>query len=613
MFRPKNEFYLFLGRFLFYKKGAVCMRAEEMRLMYVKFFEERGHKEIASASLIPDNDPSVLFTTAGMHPLVPYLLGERHPMGKRLVSVQKCIRTDDIDEVGDGFHHTYFEMLGNWSLDDYFKEESIQMSFDFLTEVVGIPVEKLAVTVFEGDEQIPKDEEAYACWKRVGLKDSQIYCYDMKENWWGPAGETGPCGPDTEIFYDMGTDFCGSDCGPACKCGKFVEIWNNVFMQYNKLPDGSFVLLDQKNVDTGMSLERILAIYNRMENNYETDLFAPIIEKIESLTGSVCSKENMREYRIISDHMRAIVFILGDYKKVGPSNTGQGYILRRLIRRVIRLIKKMGVSENILPHITEVIISINTPTYTELSDNQDFIYEQLEKEFTLFSKTLDSGLKVAEKTLSILKSGECLDGGAAFRLFDTYGFPLEFTEELAKEKGISIDVAGFQKHLSEHQERSRSGAQGLFKGGLADQSGQAARLHTATHLLNNALHTVLGNSVSQRGSNINAERLRFDFSFERKMTKDEINAVSEIVNEAISKAINVDCNEMTVAEAIASGAIGVFEKKYGEIVKVYTIDGYSKEICGGPHAQNTSELGAFRIIKEESSASGVRRIKAVIE
>jgi len=589
------------------------MRAEEMRHMYIKFFEERGHKEIASASLIPDDDPSVLFTTAGMHPLVPYLLGERHPMGKRLVNVQKCIRTDDIDEVGDGFHHTFFEMLGNWSLDDYFKEESIQMSFDFLTKVVGIPIYKLAVTVFEGNGQIPKDEEAYECWKQVGLSNNQIYFYDMKENWWGPAGETGPCGPDTEIFFDMGTNFCGSDCGPACKCGKFVEIWNNVFMQYNKLPDGSFALLDQKNVDTGMSLERILAIYNRMENNYETDLFMPIIEKIESLTGLACSKANIREFRIISDHMRAVVFILGDNKNVSPSYTGQGYILRRLIRRVIRLVKKMGVSENILPIIAEVIISLYAPVYTELSDNQDFIYKQLEKEFALFNKTLDSGLRVAEKTLSALKSGECLDGGIAFKLFDTYGFPLEFTQELAKEKGISIDIEGYQKHLSDHQERSRSGAQGLFKGGLLDQSGQTARLHTATHLLNDALRKVLGESVAQRGSNINAERLRFDFSFERKMTKEELNAVSEIVNEAISKSISVDCVEMTTEEAIASGATGVFEKKYGEIVKVYTVDGYSREICGGPHAQNTKELGLFKIIKEESSASGVRRIKAVLD
>ena len=588
------------------------MRAEEMRRMYVEFFKERGHKEIASASLIPENDPSVLFTTAGMHPLVPYLLGERHPMGKRLVSVQKCIRTDDIEEVGDGFHHTYFEMLGNWSLGDYSKEESIQMSYTFLTDVVGIPIDKLAVTVFEGFEQIPKDTEAYEIWKRVGLNDNQIFYYGMKENWWGPAGETGPCGPDTEIFYDMGTDFCNEDCGPACKCGKFVEIWNNVFMQYNKLHDGSFAMLDQKNVDTGMSLERILAIYNHMESNYETDMFAPIIQSIESLTNTVCSKENTREYRIIADHMRAVTFILGDYKKIAPSNTGQGYILRRLIRRVIRLIKMMGVSENILPQIAEIIISINDFTYPELSENQDFILEQLDKEFSLFNKTLDGGLKEAGKVLSTIKSGECLDGGMAFRLFDTFGFPLEFTEELAKEKGISVDLEGFKEHLLLHQEKSRSGAQGLFKGGLADHSEQTAKLHTATHLLNGALRKVLGDGVYQRGSNINAERLRFDFSFERKMTNDELNMVNRIVNQAISDNIDVICEEMPVDEAVASGAIGVFESKYAELVKVYIIGEYSKEICGGPHASNTSELKSFKILKEESSSAGVRRIKAVI-
>ena len=588
------------------------MRADEMRLMYVKFFEERGHKAIASASLIPDNDPSVLFTTAGMHPLVPYLLGERHPMGKRLVSVQKCIRTDDIEEVGDGFHHTYFEMLGNWSLGDYFKEESIFMSYAFLTDVIGIPADRLAVTVFEGFERIPKDDEAYEIWKRAGLNDSQIYFYGMKENWWGPAGTTGPCGPDTEIFYDAGTDLCGADCGPACDCGKFVEIWNNVFMQYNKLPDGSFAMLGQKNVDTGMSLERILAIFNKSENNYETDMFAPIIRCIESLTGAVYSKDNMREFRIIADHMRAVTFILGDHKKIAPSNTGQGYILRRLIRRVIRLIKMMGATDNLLPWIAEAVILINAPVYRELSDNQTFIFEQLEREFALFGKTLDVGLRAAEKILSNYKCGGRLEGGMAFRLFDTFGFPIELTRELADEKGVSVDIEGFYKHLAEHQEKSRSAAQGLFKGGLADRSEQAARLHTATHLLNGALRKILGGEVTQRGSNINAERLRFDFSFSRKMTEEEISAVNQMVNQAITDDINVVCEEMPVEEAVGSGATGVFDKKYGEIVKVYTIGDYSREICGGPHADSTGELKAFKIIKEESSSAGVRRIKAVI-
>ena len=596
------------------------MQADEMRLMYVKFFEERGHKEIASASLIPDNDPSVLFTTAGMHPLVPYLLGERHPMGKRLVSIQKCIRTDDIEEVGDGFHHTFFEMLGNWSLGDYFKEESIKMSYDFLTDVVGIPADKLAVTIFEGyeqsatrGEQIPKDEEAYQYWKQVGLNDNQIYYYGMKENWWGPAGETGPCGPDTEMFFDMGTDFCGEGCGPACSCGKFVEIWNNVFMQYNKLADGSLAILDRKNVDTGMSLERILAIYNHMGSNYETDLLAPIIMKLVSLTGLAYTAENQREFRIVTDHMRAVTFILGDYKKISPSNTGQGYVLRRLIRRVIRTLKTMGLSENALLQIAETIITLNAAVYPELSENQEYIVEQLDKEFDVFSRTLGNGLKAAAIALSALRPGERLSGSEAFRLFDTFGFPLELTEELAKEKGVSIDKESFMNHLTIHQEKSRSSAQGLFKGGLADNSEQTARLHTATHLLNGALQTVLGSGVAQRGSNINAERLRFDFSFERKMTEDELRRVSGIVNEAICMGVDVICEEMPVEYATASGAIGVFDKKYGEVVKVYSIGEYSKEICGGPHASNTSELKSFRILKEESSSSGVRRIKAVIE
>ena len=588
------------------------MLAGEMRRLYVKFFEERGHREIASASLIPENDPSVLFTTAGMHPLVPYLLGEPHPMGKRLVSVQKCVRTDDIDEVGDGFHHTYFEMLGNWSLGDYFKEESIHMSMEFLTGVLGIPIEKLAATVFEGFGQIPADREAYEIWRHAGLRGDQLYYYGMKENWWGPAGETGPCGPDTEIFYDTGAAFCGGGCGPACGCGKFVEIWNNVFMQYNKLADGSFVMLGQKNVDTGMSLERILAVYNGMESNYETDVFAPIIKKIESLTGLAYPGDKTREFRIIADHVRAAAFILGDGKMIAPSNTGQGYIIRRLIRRAIRLIKMMGAPGEILTPIAETVISVNAPVYPELFENRGFIEEQLGAECSLFSKTLENGLKAAEKILSARGEGGVLDGETVFRLFDTFGFPPEFTRELADEKGIAIDYEGFRERLAAHQELSRSAAQGLFKGGLASRSEKAARLHTATHLLNGALRAVLGGGVSQRGSNINDERLRFDFSFGRKLSDGELADVERIVNQAISDSIDVICEEMPAESAAASGAVGVFEKKYGETVKVYTIGGYSKEICGGPHANNTGELISFKIIKEESSSAGVRRIKAVI-
>jgi alanyl-tRNA synthetase len=601
-----------LGVFYF-SKGEKRMKAQELRRLYVNYFVNRGHKELASASLLPENDPSVLFTTAGMHPLVPYLLGERHPMGKRLVSIQKCLRTDDIDEVGDETHHTFFEMLGNWSLGAYFKDESIEMSYHFLTSVLGIPAQRLAVTVFEGYGQIPRDDEAYQCWKRAGLNESQIFLYGMKENWWGPVGKTGPCGPDTEIFYDTGKKACSSGCGPACHCGKYVEIWNNVFMQYNKLSDGSYVDLGQKNVDTGMGLERIYAYISGNRDHYKTDLFWPIIEIIEELTGMPYSEETCRDFRIIADHTRAVDFILGDYKRMVPSNTGQGYILRRLIRRVIRLGQKYGVTENMLLPLTEIVIFMYGNEYVELKFNHEFIIEQLTKEHLLFSKTLDSGMKMAEKYLNELGSGDVLSGEAAFRLYDTFGFPLELTQELATEKGMSVDAGGFRACQSAHQARSRSNASGAFSGGLADHSVQTARLHTATHLLNGALRKVLGDGVFQRGSNINADRLRFDFSYERKLTEDELKKINDIVNEAISKEINVNCEEMTVEEAKASGAIGVFEGRYGEIVKVYDIDGYSREICGGPHAANTGDLGLFRIIKEESAAAGVRRIKATVE
>ncbi|WP_040949712.1 alanine--tRNA ligase [Gorillibacterium massiliense] len=588
------------------------MKAQEMRETFIKYLIERGHKEFPSASLLPDNDPSVLFTTAGMHPLVPYLLGERHPQGKRLVNAQKCLRTDDIDEVGDEFHHTYFEMLGNWSLGDYFKNESITMSFEFLTSVLSIPICKLAVTVFGGYEEIPKDTEVYECWKNVGLNESQIFYGGMKENWWGPAGKTGPCGPDTEIFYDTGKEPCGDDCSPLCDCGRFVEIWNNVFMQYNKDDEGHFIVLSQKNVDTGMSLERILAVYNHVSSNYGTDLFEPIIIRIEELTNIFRSKENIKSFRIIVDHLRAATFIIGDPKKVVPSNTEQGYIVRRLIRRSIRHLRKIGVINNILHDVINTIIEINSPVYPELKTNKEFILEQIEKEYTSFISTLDRGIKKAEHFFNNISDGGTLTGELAFRLFDTFGFPIEFTVELATEKGILVDIDGFNSKFLEHQEKSRSSAEGKFKGGLADNSVQTTKLHTATHLLNSALRQVLGDDVYQRGSNITPERLRFDFSFDRKLTNEELIKVSQIVNEAISKNIPVECNEMTVDEAKSLGAIGVFDQKYGETVKVYSIDGYSKEICGGPHTLNTGELGSFNILKEESSSSGVRRIKAII-
>lgn len=588
------------------------MTANELRTMYVNFFKERGHKEIASASLLPENDPTVLFTTAGMHPLVPYLLGEKHPSGKRLTDVQKCVRTEDIDEVGDDTHCTFFEMLGNWSLGDYFKQESISMSFEFLTKHLNIPVNRLAVTVFEGDEIVPADEEAAEIWKSHGLKEEQIFRYGREDNWWGPAGQTGPCGPDTEIFYDMGKPKCGPDCGPSCHCGKYVEIWNNVFMQFNKEADGSFTELKQKNVDTGMGLERVLTIFNGKTNVYDTELFMPVMEKLKKILEGERKALTERDRRIICEHTRTITFILGDPMKISPSNTEQGYILRRLIRRIIRLFKKADITTNYLCQLSDVIIQQYKVTYPELGDNREFILEQLQKEYTLFSKTLDDGLKKANRYLDNISAGGILSGELAFKLYDTFGFPIEFTSELALEKGHQVDMDGFRRKFEEHQEKSRQGAAGKFAGGLADNNEQTARLHTATHLLNGALRMVLGNEVSQRGSNITSQRLRFDFSFGRKVTKEELSQVEAIVNEAIGKNIDVILEEMTPEKAYKEGAIGVFSGKYGEIVKVYTIHGYSKEICGGPHAKNTGELVSFKILKEEASSAGVRRIKAVI-
>ncbi len=588
------------------------MTAQELRTMYVNFFKERGHQEIASASLLPENDPTVLFTTAGMHPLVPYLLGEKHPAGKRLTDVQKCVRTEDIDEVGDDTHCTFFEMLGNWSLGDYFKQESISMSFEFLTKYLNIPVERLAVTVFEGDELVPADEEAIEIWKSLGLSEEQIYRYGREDNWWGPAGQTGPCGPDTEIFYDMGKPKCGPNCGPSCHCGKYVEIWNNVFMQFNKQADGSFTELAQKNVDTGMGLERVLTIFNGKTNVYDTELFIPVMTKLDEILEREGKSLSTREKRIICEHMRTTTFILGDPMKISPSNTEQGYILRRLIRRIIRLFKKADINSNYLCELAEILIDQYSPVYPELSDNREFILDQLQKEYTLFSKTLDDGLMKANRYLNNVKSGETLSGELAFKLYDTYGFPIEFTAELASERGVLVDMDGFKQKFEEHQEKSRQGAAGKFAGGLADNNEQTARLHTATHLLNGALRKVLGDEVFQRGSNITSERLRFDFSFGRKVTKEELEQVEAIVNEAIQKNIDVILEEMSPEQAYEAGAIGVFSGKYGEIVKVYTIPGYSKEICGGPHAKNTGQLVSFKIKKEEASSAGVRRIKAVI-
>ncbi len=644
--------------------------ANELRSLFLRFFEEKGHARIPSASVIPENDPTVLFTTAGMHPLVPYLMGEKHPMGTRLTDVQKCIRTGDIDEVGDPSHLTFFEMLGNWSLGDYFKKEMIPWSWEFLTspDWLGLDPDKLAFTVFEGDSDCPRDEEAANLWRQQGVKDENLFYLPKKHNWWGPAGITGPCGPDTEMFIIRDQPPCGPNCSPACSCGRYLEIWNDVFMQYEKQADGTFIPLKQKNVDTGMGLERTYCVLMGANTVYETEIFARIIGKIEELSGVKYGSDeaSTRAIRIISDHMRTATFIIGDDRGVTPSNVDQGYVLRRLIRRAVRHGMKLGMPAGFTSEIAQVIIDQYKEVYPELERNGAHILEQLKLEEERFQRTLKKGMAEFEKvygnmmkkrdaftalkadktspdavaaalrqlppspdnkpiieqvkdgTISdqtidaLLKTTEKMDGRSAFKLYDTYGFPVEITCEMAAEKGIEVDVDGFQERFRKHQENSHAGAEQRFKGGLADHSEQTAKLHTATHLLHAALRKVLGPEVAQKGSNITAERLRFDFSFGRKMTDEEKAEVERLVNEYIKGAAPIVCEEMTVAEAKAQGAIGLFESKYGERVKVYTMGPYSKEICGGPHASNTGDLKSFKIKKEEASSAGVRRIKATI-
>ena len=598
------------------------MTAEELRRKFIDFFKTKGHTEIPSASLIPEHDPTVLFTTAGMHPLIPYLLGEKHPAGRRLVDVQKCLRTDDINEVGDACHLTFFEMLGNWSLGDYFKKEAIEWSFEFLTskEWLGISKEMLAVSVFAGDAEVPRDDEAAEIWLSLGIPKERIAYLGRKENWWGPAGETGPCGPDTEMFYWTGPFPPPKEFNPEDK--RWVEIWNDVFMQYNKQRKSDtsyeYVPLKQKNIDTGMGLERTLAVINGKETVYETELFEPIIKKVADLCGKniadLGGQELMRSMRIIADHLRAATFILGDERAVVPSNKEQGYVLRRLIRRSIRHGHLLGIKDVFTFKIAEIVISIMGDVYPELKKNKNFIIEQLIREEEKFRMTLEHGLKEFQKITTSLISGE-----EAFHLYDTYGFPLEMTLELAKEKGKTVDVEGFKKAFDEHRELSRAGAEKKFKGGLADTSEISTKYHTATHLLNAALRKVLGSHVFQKGSNITAERLRFDFSHPQKMTPEQIKQVEDLVNEQIKKDLPVTMEEMSLEEAKKLGAIGVFEQKYGERVKVYTIGNpktgevFSREICGGPHVLRTGELGHFKIKKEEAVSAGVRRIKAILE
>ena len=587
----------------------------DLRAMFLKFFQDHGHAVISSASVIPENDPTVLFTTAGMHPLVPYLMGQKHPAGTRLTDVQKCVRTGDIEDVGDFSHLTFFEMLGNWSLGDYFKKEMIPWSWEFLTseKYLGLPKDRLAFTVFAGDKDCPRDEGSANLWRSCGVADDHIFYLPKENNWWGPAGVTGPCGPDTEMFIITDKEPCGPDCSPACSCGRYLEIWNDVFMQYNKKEDGTFEPLAQKNVDTGMGLERTICVLNGKKSVYETDLFENILGKIAELSGKTYGEDEAttKAFRIIADHMRTSTFIMGDDRGVSPANVDQGYVLRRLIRRAVRYGMEIGMPEGFTGEIAKVIIEQYKDVYPELKRNEAFVLDQLALEETRFAKTLKQGNREFEKLAQRVRDSR-IDGESAFHLYDTYGFPVEMTCELAKDAGLTVDMEGFKECFKKHQATSQAGAEQRFKGGLADHSAQSARLHTATHLLHAALRKVLGDEVAQKGSNITAERLRFDFSFGRKMTKEEIAEVERLVNEAIDAHAPIVCEEMTVPEAQAQGAIGMFTSKYGENVKVYTMGPYSKEICGGPHATNTGDLKSFKIQKEESSSAGVRRIKAVI-
>lgn len=584
------------------------MKAIEIRNKYLNFFKEHGHAVIPSASLIPENDPSVLFTTAGMQPLVPYLLGEKHPSGTRLTDYQKCLRTNDIEEVGDNRHLTYFEMLGNWSLGDYFKEESIQMSFDFLTKELQIPVEKLSVTVFAGDDDCPKDEVAAECWKKAGILDGHIYYYGKDDNWW-IAGEEGPCGPDTEMFYDTGKPACGPDCQPSCDCGKYVEIWNNVFMEYFKSKDGKYSKLAQRNVDTGLGLERMTMLLQGKETPFDTELFKPVMDRLSELQ----KVDNIESRRIIAEHLRSSMMVISDGGR--PSNVDRGYILRRLIRRMVRHMNKLQINLDEISTLIDINVENLKEMYPDLAKNQELIKNVIIEEKNKFVKTLAHGEKEFEKEMNKAKEqGKTkIDGKVVFKLYDTYGFPPEVTNELAQENNMTVDMKEFDELFKVHQEKSRMGSEQKFKGGLAEQNDTTIAYHTATHLLNAALKVVLGPETHQRGSNITVDRMRFDFNCDHKMTDEEKKQTEDLVNKWIQDAIPVTVEEMKKEDAVKSGAECMFIEKYPDVVTVYTIGDVSKELCGGPHVKNTSELGKFKIKKEEASSAGVRRIKAILE
>ena len=584
------------------------MKAIDIRNKYLKFFERHGHTIIPSAPVIPENDPSVLFTTAGMHPLVPYLLGEKHPAGRRLTDYQKCIRTVDIDEVGDNRHLTYFEMLGNWSLGDYFKEESIPMSYEFLTKELNIPNEKLSVTCFAGDEDAPRDIVSFEAWKKAGIPEERIYFFGKDDNWW-IAGDEGPCGPDTEMFYDTGKPKCSENCNPSCGCGKYVEIWNNVFMEYYKDKDGKYTKLKQRNVDTGLGLERVTMLLQGKKTPYEIELFVPVMEKLELLQ----NKDFIESRRIVAEHLRSSIMIVNDGGR--PSNVDRGYILRRLIRRMTRHLNKLEIDLNKLSEIIDVSIDALQEMYPELLQNRDTIKSVIIEEKDKFMKTLEKGEKEFEKVVSKLnvENKTKIDTEIVFNLYETYGFPPEMTQELAKENGLEVDMQDFDKLFKEHQEKSRMGSEAKFKGGLSSTGEMEIKYHTATHLLNAALKVVLGNHVHQKGSNITPDRLRFDFSHGEKMTDEQKQKTEDLVNKWIKEGLDVTVEEMSKEDAIKSGAECMFIEKYPDVVTVYSIGNVSKELCGGPHVKNTNVLGHFKIIKEESSSSGVRRIKAILE
>ena len=585
--------------------------SDKLKKMYLDFFQKNGHKVIANASLVPENDPTALFISAGMHPLVPYLLGQPHPNGTKLVNVQKCLRTNDIDEVGDSFHLSFFEMLGNWSLGDYFKAESIPWSYEFLTstEWLNIDKERLSVTVFAGDENAPKDNESAKIWERLGVPKERIFHLPREDNWWGPAGSTGPCGPDTEIFYDTGIDPCGPECKPGCGCGKYNEIWNNVFMEYNKTPDGKYELLKQKNVDTGMGVERTVSVLQGKKNVYETEIFIPLLNRIKELAEiEEVPDEQNKSVRVIMDHSRAATFLLAD--GIVPRNVEQGYVLRRIIRGAIRHGRLMGIEEEFLGELSQTVIEMYSEDNPHLKSNEDFIITELKKEHKKFNNTLAKGLRRFNR---IAKNKNGIDGKDAFLLYQSFGFPIEITRELGIENNIPVDVDGFNIEFKKHQKVSRASAGKKFGSGLADSQKETVKLHTATHLLNEALRVVLSKDIVQRGSNITHERLRFDFNFDRKLTDQEKKDVEAVVNEQISKAISVKRIETTLDEAKKMAIQAMFDDKYGDKVTVYSIGDFSTELCSGPHVENTSELGRFKIVKEQGISAGVRRIRAVLE